>query len=241
MITIFVPVYYEENILEKNILYLNNFLNKHFQSLRQKYQIVILDSNSKDNTPKIAKNLGRKYKNIKYLNNPKRGKGIAIKEASLGIKSDFYSFIDIDVPIKLEEYAAIVQQVVDCKTDVCIGSKYVKGSFYKRPLKRIIGSKVFNLIARTFLKLPVKDIYMGAKVWNKDVNNYVWSKVEDDKWFFDIEFLYYANMKGFKIKEMPVTYKETRIDSKLNFLKVSTLFSKKLSKLILKHMMKKNK
>tara|TARA_Y100000034_G_scaffold136780_1_gene215720 strand:- start:3377 stop:4093 length:717 start_codon:yes stop_codon:yes gene_type:complete len=238
MITIFIPVYYEEKILKENILFLYSFLEKNLKK-SQKYQFVILDSNSLDNTPKIAEKLQQKYKNIMYLNNPKRGKGIAIKEASLGIKSDYYSFIDIDIPIKLEEYLYIIKQVIDNKTDICIGSKYVKGSSYNRPFIRIIGSKIFNLMAKIFLNLPVKDIYMGAKVWNQKVNKCVWDLVEDERWFFDIEFLYYANRKGFKIKEMPVTYKETRMDSKLNFFKVGMLFLKKLTKLIFKHMTSK--
>ena len=241
MITIFIPVYYEEKILEKNILYFNDFLKKNFRLLGCKYRIVILDSNSKDNTPKIARKLEKKYKNIKYLNNVKRGKGIAIKEASLGIKSDYYSFFDIDMPIKLEEYLAIVKQVIDGKADVCTGSKYVKGSYYKRPFKRVLGSKAFNLFAKLFLRVPIKDVYIGAKVWNKKVNDCVWSKVEDEKWFFDMEFLYYANRKGFIIKEMPVTYNETRADSKLSFSKEGIFFAKKLFQLVIKHICYKNR
>jgi hypothetical protein len=95
-------------------------------------------------------------------------------------------------------------------------------------LKRVITSKGYNLIAKIFLKIPVKDIFMGVKAWNRQVNFTVWPKVKDEKWFYDIEFLYYANKNKFKIKEMPVTYKETRADSKLSFSKEGVYLTKKL-------------
>lgn len=228
MISIFVPAYNEEKILEENILRLHNFLKKNIRD----YKIIILDSSSKDKTPEISKRINKKFKKILYLNNEKRGKGIAIKEASLKMNSDFYSFIDIDMPINLEEYVRIIKKVIDGETDICIASKYVRGSVYNRPLKRVVASKAYNLISRIFLGLPIRDVFVGVKAWNKKVNCVVWPDVKDERWFFDMEFLYHSDKKGFKILEMPVTYKETRADSRLSFSKEGVYLGRKLFKLI---------
>ena len=235
MITIFVPVYNEGKILEKNVVRLNDFI----QLKIKEYQIIILDSNSKDKTKEISLKLNKKDKRIIYLNNNSKGKGRAIRDAAMKIDSDFYAFMDIDMPIKLEEFVSMIFLVINGKTDICVGSKYVKGSKYKRPIKRIIASKGYNLIARIFLNIPVRDIFMGAKVWNKEVGRTVWPRVVDDKWFFDIEFLYGANRMGFKILEFPVTYSETRADSKLSFSKEGVYLTKKIIRLIRKHFLEK--
>ena len=48
---------------------------------------------------------------------------------------------------------------------------------------------------------------MGPKVVNE-----LLKKVKDNKWFFDSELLLLAEREGYKIKQLPVKWQETRVE-----------------------------
>lgn len=225
MITIFVPAYNEEKILEDNIIRLREFLEKNIKE----HRIVILDSNSKDKTAAISKNLKNKFDNVSYLNINSPGKGGKIKTATLNIKSDFYTFIDADLPIGLEEFRRIIESVSEGDADLAISYREKSN----RPLIRKIVSKIGHLVFRIFFGIKVKDVFAGAKAWNRKVAEKVWPKIEDKRWFFDFELVHYCKKMNMKIREIPVTYSDER-KGKFNVWSGILYTTTKLIKFVLK-------
>jgi len=89
-VSIIIPVYNEEKILEKNIRILIKYLRK----LRLKFEIIIADNGSTDNTSSIAKKISRIYSNVKYIRIDKRGPGEAFKNAIK--KAKYQKIIQLD-------------------------------------------------------------------------------------------------------------------------------------------------
>ena len=225
MITIFVPVYNEERLLEGNVLKLESFLS---ENLKEVYRIIIVDGVSSDRTPEIGKKLAKNVKNVIYYRSNAKGKGIQLKKASKEFDSEFYAFIDVDLPIRMTEFMNVITPVLEGQSDFNVASKFVQFAGAKRRKSRAFASKMFNVLVRFFLNLKVHDTIAGAKSWNRKVNETVWKHVLDKQWFFDTEMIYYATKKGFSVTETPVTYKDIRKDSKLNVVSGSFKIGKNL-------------
>lgn len=225
MISIFVPVYNEERVLEKNILKLAQFVSG---SVKEDYRIIIVDGVSSDRTPRIGKELENTLENVQFYRSNVKGKGIQLKKASGKYDSEYYAFIDADLPIKMAEFENVLKPVLAGKSDFNVASKFVKSGCAKRRKSRAFASRVFNFLVRIFLHLKIHDTIAGSKAWNKKVNDSVWKHVKDSGWFFDTEMIYFAVKKGFKVTETPVTYKDTRKDSKLNVVSDSIRIGKNL-------------
>lgn len=71
------------------------------------------------------------------------------------------------------------------------------------------------------------DLQCGFKAFKKEVFAEVGPRIQDDLWFFDTELVVWARRCGFRIKEIPVDWRENRFDerkSKLGVLRNSWEF-----------------
>lgn len=226
-INLLIPVYNEEKILEKNVLKLMDFLNK---NLNIPFKIFIVDGKSEDKTEIIGKNLGKKHEKVFYIKTDVKGKGVQLKKSTLSMDGKYFAFVDADLPTKLEEIKEIIGSLIKDEADLIIGSRNIGNKQICRPLVRKIASKTYNFLVRFFLGLPITDTQCGLKAWNSKVIG-AWSKIQDRRWFFDTELLYYAKKQGNKIKEIPVSYFDVRKESKLWVLKDSFYFARALLRL----------
>ena len=65
MISVVIPAYNEEKNLPKTA----ESIKKYFDSKKLKYEIIIVDDGSRDNTVKVAKSLMRKNPKIRLISN----------------------------------------------------------------------------------------------------------------------------------------------------------------------------
>ncbi|HNU06959.1 MAG TPA: hypothetical protein PKO33_04270, partial [Pyrinomonadaceae bacterium] len=75
-----------------------------------------------------------------------------------------------------------------------------------QPWRREQGGKVFNLIVRTLTGLPFWDTQCGFKAFNMKKFRPLLAKMTIERFGFDVEFLFVANLKGLKLKEIPVRW-----------------------------------
>lgn len=203
MLSVIIPAFNESQNLRRNIPKLIKYLN----SRKFKYEIIVSEDGSTDDTCEVLENFSRTH-GIRYTHSKKRlGKGLAIKKAAKLVKYGKVIFIDADLPVNLDSIIKIYNEL-DTK-DIVIGSRYMEASDAERTLKRLILSRVYhNMIMFLFPRLKVKDVQCGFKGIRRDVlvslNKKIWSK--DGLW--DLEFLAMARKKGFLIKEIPVEWRE---------------------------------
>jgi hypothetical protein len=96
-------------------------------------------------------------------------------------------------------------QLVDF--DVAIASREAKGAVrYGEPGYRHIIGRFFNTLVR-WLALPgLNDTQCGFKCFTKDAAEIIFPLQRMDGWSFDVEILYIARRKGFRIKEIPIPW-----------------------------------
>ena len=193
-----------------------------------------MDNASTDRTPEISKKLS-KLKNINYLQLKEKGKGLAIKASWKNPPKDItiLSFMDCDLATDLKQFPELIDSIIIDNYDLSIGSRYEKNSKTKRSIKRWIISRCYNVLLRVFLNIKVKDTQCGFKAIKKNKYDLIKNKIEDNKFFIDTEIIYYSSKNKYKIKSIPVKWKESKTTT-VNIFGSSVRFIKNIFKLYFK-------
>ncbi len=181
----------------------------------KEYEIIVVDDGSKDKTADIAFSKG-----VKVIRNKKNmGKGYAVKIGFLAANGDYIGFVDSDNSL----HPRYIKKVFDSlhNFDVAIASRYLKDSKIKikQPLERIIASRFFNIfVARLLFGLDISDTQCGCKAARKEVAKYLAKKTISNEFEFDVEMLWRAKLKKYRIKEVSVIWNHEK-HSKFNLSK----------------------
>ena len=194
-ISVVVPAYNESNNLKKSIFELNSYLSKLFK----KYEIIIVESASTDDTAKIADFLQKKLKNVLVIHQKQKlGYGNAIRQ---GYKKSKYSLVwynDADRPYDLKALENALALIDNA--DAVIGYKVGK----RESFSRWFFSLGYNLLIRTIFWINLRDINFSFKLVKKEVLDQL--DLRSDGWFIDGELLSELSRKKMKIKEIPIKY-----------------------------------
>lgn len=213
-ISLILPCYNEEANLQKGVLdKVGNFVKDN-----ESYgEVLIIDDGSTDKSVEIIKNKYlKRYSTFSLIQNPHRGKAAAVITGIEKAKGDMVIFSDIDLATPIEEAGKLIQYANE-------GYPIVIGSRQSRRIGAPLTRKVMAvgaIVVRDFIigLRGIKDTQCGFKLFKKDValdvirhllvfknrGNAHGSSVSAG---FDIEFLFVALKRGYKIKEIPVTWK----------------------------------
>ena len=205
-ITLALPAYNEEKILKDNVLKLLEFCSK---NLTDDWQIVVADNGSTDQTAEIAQNLAQNFSAVKFIVAGQRGKGAAIRAAWEQNEADIYCFMDADLATDISALPALIAGV-KAGQDLVIGSRFLAGSKVSRSLARKLISRIYRLILKILLNLKINDAPCGFKAISRKIKEKVLPQVQNNGWFFDSELVILAEKRGYKIKEIPVVWKDPR-------------------------------
>jgi len=226
-LSIVIPVYNEEKILEDSITKIRNFSIKNMSNY--KWGIIIANNASTDNTLKIAKKLSKKYNNVGFIHLNKKGRGRALRKAWTESNSDILCYMDVDLSTDLGALPNLIK-AIDEGYDVVTGSRFLPDSKVERKLKREILSRGYNSLLKLILNVKFKDAQCGFKAVNKRIVKEIIPLIKNNEWFFDTELLVLSEKKGYKIKEIPVKWTEDK-DSKVRTAQTSFNYIKSIFRL----------
>lgn len=234
-VNITIPVHNEERILKDSLTKIINFLTGNTKAeasdwivvdiLPQtiNWEIAIAENGSTDKTFEVAVQLYEQFNlafpniQIKIFHIDKPGRGRALTEAWLKSNAQILSYMDVDLSANLKDYPKLIKPLIDNKADISIGCRLTKGAQVKRSIKRELMSRIYNLLVRTFLKLPIKDTQCGFKAIKSEAARQLLPLIQNNNWFWDTELLWLATQHRFKITEIPVHWIEDP-DSRVKIL-----------------------
>lgn len=206
-ISIIVPAYEESERLGDSVRQILSYIKTN----QLDAELIVVDDGSKDNTTEIAKKHCAEFPElstsvIRYEQN--RGKGFAIKTGLLAAKGDIALFSDADLSTPISELPKLIDPIRNNEFDLTFGSRALDRSLIgvHQPWRREQGGKVFNFIVRTLTGLPFWDTQCGFKAFNMQKFRPLLDLMTIDRFGFDVEFLYVANYKGLRLKEIPVRW-----------------------------------
>lgn len=182
-------------------------------------EIIVVDDGSSDRTYDIAR--GHYVRVIKHKKN--MGKGAAVKTGFKNASGDLVGFIDADKSTNINDLKNIFESLNRC--DIAIASRYVENSriIVKQPLLRQLMSKLFNVFIRIVFGLHIKDTQCGCKTMKTSVAKEIAREMKSNGFEFDVELLWIAKKKGYKIEEIPITWKHER-GSRFSFKHMPKMF-----------------
>lgn len=211
MIKIFIPVYNEGAAGAKNIAAIWYMLDSwNIDMIMGDFKIFVVDDGSTDNTKEEI----LKLKNVEYCKypGPSRRENLALAMVEYGKDSDRIVMLDSDRSIKESIIPYLVGSLKD-GYDIVIGSRYIKGAICKRSISRLLISKIYNLSIRIMFGSNFADHQCGIKAFHYNVIKKLVDEMSVNsqrKFFWDTEMLIRAQRKGYKIKEFPATWNESK-------------------------------
>jgi glycosyltransferase involved in cell wall biosynthesis len=203
-----IPVLNEFEDLPKNLPRLKDFLEKNMSNYE--WRIVIADNGSSQEAEKQSEALAKKYSKVVALSVHPKGRGRALKYSWTKSDADILTYMDVDLSSQLEYFPKLVEAIAGGEYDLAIGSRNSRGSkVYGRPLLREITSRGYALLIRlTFLHTHIPDAQCGFKAISREVARNIVPRIVDNAWFFDSELLICAEKAGYRIKALPIEWKD---------------------------------
>ncbi len=207
-LSVIIPAYNEGNRIKKTLVSVGDYLSK------QNYdsEILVVDDGSRDGTAEVVKGLIPEIKNLKvigYGNN--RGKGYAVRFGMLKAKGDYRLFMDADNSTSIDQVEKM-WPYFEKGFDVVIGSRDVKGAVLEPPqplYRRFLGEGFGFLVSLICGLWGIKDSQCGFKGFTGKAAEKIFKKATIDRFAFDPEILVIARKLGYKIKEVPVIWKNS--------------------------------
>jgi len=199
--TLITPVYNEEDILDKNV----NKLIDYIDSRCSDYEIIIVSNGSTDSSVQIGKELEKEYFRVKFFSLPKRGVGSAFKKGLMEAAYNQIIFMDADLSADLsfiERSCQLLDNYV-----LVLGAK-IKG-LQNRGIIRKMGSFVFYVSVLMVMGMKYVDYSPGAKAYRRDfLMNYF--EYIDDYTSFVLNLTFLASIKKEPIIEIPIACEDRR-------------------------------
>lgn len=182
----------------------------YFTGLAEKFEIIVSDDGSRDETVQIARGKGENNPAIRVLSSPKnKGKGAAVRAGVLASLGERVLVTDADLSSPLSELA-VLERALDAGADIAIGSRALPESrlVIRQPWYREWAGRAGNLFIH--LVAPnlrdIMDTQCGFKLFRGEVARRLFALQVLDRYGFDVEILYLARLKGFEVREVPVEW-----------------------------------
>lgn len=180
------------------------------------FHVLVVDDNSPDGTADLVSSLiETEFKDSLFLlkRSGKLGLGTAyIDGFNWGMERsyDFFFEMDADFSHNPDDLIRLYRACNNSFYDIAVGSRYVKGgSIENWPMDRKILSYGASLYVRLITWMPVMDPTAGFICYTRKVlESLDLKKIKFIGYAFQIEMKYASRSLGFKIKEIPITFKD---------------------------------
>jgi glycosyltransferase involved in cell wall biosynthesis len=201
-LSIIIPVYNEAPMLEKC---LHNVVDAAL-GITPLYEIIIAEDGSTDGSYGIARRFAKSNHAVKVLHSKRRlGKGGALKTAIGTAKGGIVVYMDADLSSDLKYLKPLIERI-EAGASIATGSRLLRDSRTRRPLKRDVASRGFNVLVRLILDSKLHDHQCGFKAFRRKEVMPLLKKVNDNYWFWDTEILVRAQKEGMKVDEIPIRW-----------------------------------
>lgn len=209
VLSVIVPAYNEAKTFDA---LMEALLRKETTGLRM--EIIVVESNSNDGTREAALKY-KDYPKVKLiLEERPRGKGHAVRTGLNAASGDYVLIQDADLEYDLEDYDALLEQLVAGRSAFVLGSRHGGRKVMKmrqftgqRGLSLIFnfGHWFFTTLINVLFFQRLRDPFTMFKVFRRDC--IVGLEFECDRFDFDFELLIKLIRKGYRPVELPVNYR----------------------------------
>jgi glycosyltransferase involved in cell wall biosynthesis len=171
-------------------------------------EVIVVNDGSTDETVDLVLEFAKKAPEVRLMQNPRNsGKGYSVRSGVLHAQGEIVMFTDADLSAPIDE-ASRLFEAIEQGADIAIGSRWLETSrqTHRQPLYRQFFGRCFNALTRMVMRLPYADTQCGFKAFTRSAAQTVFQLQTIERWGFDPEILFIARKRGFRVREVPVSW-----------------------------------
>ena len=200
--SIIIPAHNEEHRLPATLQTVDAYL------ARQAYssEVLVVENGSQDFTAVVTEAFASEHPRVRLIRESRRGKGLAVRRGMLEAAGQYRFVCDADLSMPIEEVAKFLPPKLEAY-EVAIGSREAPGARrYNEPAYRHVMGRVFNSLVKFFAVPGYEDTQCGFKCFRGEAAADIFSVQALDGMSFDVEALYIARKRGYRIVEVPIDW-----------------------------------
>jgi glycosyltransferase involved in cell wall biosynthesis len=202
LLSIIIPAHNEEARLPKSLSQVMAYLEQ------QTYEseVIVVENGSRDRTAQVALDFAARHPTLHVIQEARAGKGLAVRTGMLKAKGEYRFICDADLSMPIGEVARFLPPQL-ASYDIAIGSREAPGAVrYGEPFHRHWIGRIFNLLVRILAIPGISDTQCGFKSFSAQASQELFRLQKLDGWTFDVEVLFLARRRGYKIIEVPIEW-----------------------------------
>lgn len=198
-ISVIIPAHNEERTIAEII--------RRVKAVNLTKEIIVINDASTDKTGHILDRISREQvsgspiKVIRHLQN--QGKGAAIRAGLKEAVGDIVIIQDADLEYDPQDYAGLIQPIIDGKTSVVYGSRCLSKNKISSP-GFFLGGKLLSFLTNLLYRAGITDEPTCYKVFKREVLQNLDLKCR--RFEFCPEVTAKVRKRGYKIYEVPIHY-----------------------------------
>jgi glycosyltransferase involved in cell wall biosynthesis len=204
-VTVVIPVYNEEEILEEALVELLTNLRQHQSS----FEVIVSANGCVDQTEAIAERLAQSHSELRLHRCPDPDYGEALKQGIELAQGQFVICEEIDLCDDRFHRTALAMLNADTELAMVVGSKALPGARDHRPYFRRFATRVLNRMLRTATGWRGTDTH-GLKAIRRHLMLPVVERCELRRDLFASEMVIRAFHMGCRVVEYPIELSEKR-------------------------------
>lgn len=174
------------------------------------FEVIVVDDGSLDETAPVVHEYAKRVPSIRLLRLPTcAGKGAAVRHGMQAARGHRQLFTDADGATPIHELERL-DEALHSGAEIAIGSRSLASrrpefTVEARWHRSLLGS-VFNRIARAGGITGIADTQCGFKLFERAVAQDLFSVSCVNGYGFDLELLYVAQRRGYRIAEVPINW-----------------------------------
>jgi len=194
-ISVFFPAFNEEANIANTVIKAKNVL----ENIATKWEIIIVNDGSSDNTLKVARELVKEDKRVRVINHKiNKGYGEALKSGFYNAKYEWIAMTDGDGQFDFAEITKLFKKTKD--SQVVVGYRIDR----KDPAVRLLFGWGWTMLANLLLGIRVKDVDCSFKLVNRKVIKKIPRLQSTRGAMISPELLARAKKAGFSIDQVGV-------------------------------------
>lgn len=181
--------------------------------LRQRgtsFEVLVVDDGSLDETAALVKQFLARDPAVRLLRLPRNtGKGGAVRRGMREARGKVLLFADADGATPIQELERL-EAAMKGGADIAIGSRFLASHDSRYTVRarwhRTVLGNLFNRIVRGLGIRGVTDTQCGFKLFRAPVARDLFSVACVNGYGFDLELLYIAQRRGYRITEVPINW-----------------------------------
>ncbi|MCY4023877.1 MAG: glycosyltransferase family 2 protein [Anaerolineaceae bacterium] len=202
LLSIIIPAYNEESRLPASLAKIDAYL----QEQPYEAEVIVVDNGSTDRTVAVASEFTATRPWARVIRAAVRGKGLAVKVGMQAALGEYRFICDADLSMPIEEIARFLPPH-GVGFDVQIATR--EGREARRigePFHRHLMGRVFNRIIQWTALPGLQDTQCGFKMFGRRAAEDLFSVQQMVGIGFDVELLFIARKRGYRIREVPITW-----------------------------------